>query len=236
LDAVAGEVLEAADVVEPPVDAFLVARRLGICVAADDRQHGRARYVRLHHRHGSRFAPTVLLRGDPRPERRQWALAHEIGEHIAVRAFERFDIDARECPGLRERVANWLAARLLLPADWFFPLAASCDWDLLALKESFATASHELIARRMLDGPAPLLVSVFDNDRPTFRRSNRHRGAPALLSAEARCQHLAHESGRPQQTEGDFHSVRAWPIHESDWKREILRTEIDPFAEMGTPM
>jgi len=47
LDYVAAEVLRQAAVAEPPVDALQVARTLGIAVAWDGRQAGRARYVRL---------------------------------------------------------------------------------------------------------------------------------------------------------------------------------------------
>ena len=47
LDRVAEEILEKAGIRTPPVDAFLLAQALGIAVALDDRQEGRARYVRL---------------------------------------------------------------------------------------------------------------------------------------------------------------------------------------------
>ena len=47
LDAVAGEVLAAAKMDRPPVDAFAVARTLGITVAEDVHQSSRGRYVRL---------------------------------------------------------------------------------------------------------------------------------------------------------------------------------------------
>ena len=47
LDAVAMDLLERAGVETPPVNAFHLARQLGIAVARDDLQQGRARYVRL---------------------------------------------------------------------------------------------------------------------------------------------------------------------------------------------
>ena len=126
LDAVAMEILAERGVDGPPVDAFAIAGLLGITVAMDDRQQGRARYVRLSgHRRDSR-RPTILVRSDPRGERRQWAVAHEIGEHAAFRVFLRWGVDARVVdPRSREEVANQLAGRLLLPTEWFTADAAA---------------------------------------------------------------------------------------------------------------
>ena len=76
--------------------------------------------------HGS-----ILLRPDPRPERLQWAVAHEIGESCAYQVFERLAVDPHEAPpGSREMVSNQLAARLLLPREWFGDDARRLAWDL----------------------------------------------------------------------------------------------------------
>jgi hypothetical protein len=71
LDRVAEELLAETSVQTPPVDALAMAKRLGIVVAWDDRQSGRARYVRLNDRWSGRTMPTILLRPEPRFERRQ---------------------------------------------------------------------------------------------------------------------------------------------------------------------
>ena len=63
MDAVAMEVLDEAGIDRPPVDALLIARRLGITVALDDRQRGRARYVRLGASRGLRLKKTSSWRG-----------------------------------------------------------------------------------------------------------------------------------------------------------------------------
>ncbi len=173
LDAAVMEVLREAGVEGPPVDPLAVAEALGIIVASDDRQEGRARYVRLGGRRGRSSRATILLRPDPRSERRHWALAHEIGEHVAHRVFAQLGTDPREAaPNAREAVANQMAGRLLLPTAWFAADGSALGWDLFALKRRYATASHELIARRMLEMPAPAIVSIFDQGRLYFRRSN----------------------------------------------------------------
>ncbi len=228
LDAVAAHVLEAARVHAPPVDAMAVAEALGLTVACDDGQQGRARYVRLRGRRGGPSRPAILFRSDPRAERRQWAVAHEIGEHVAHRVFDVLDVDPRAVsPAIREAVANQMAGRLLLPTPWFVAAGAAVDWDLAALKSRFATASHELIARRTLELPSPAIVTVFDQGRLTWRRGNMPGGLPPLLPEEIGCWNVVHREGRPEQTLPNALRIRGWPVHEPGWKREILRTEID---------
>jgi len=228
LDAVVVELLDAAHVDRPPVDASAVAEALGIAVATDDRQHGRGRYVRLRGVRGRPARPTILLRSDPRPERYQWALAHEIGEHAAHRAFARLGVDPREgSPSARERLASHLAGRLLLPTEWFSRDAAACRWDLLALKARYPTASHELIARRMLELPEPAIFTVFDQGEVSWRRSNVPGPVPPLSRPEMTCWRVVHRRNRPEEVRDGMRTIRAWPVHEEAWKREIVRTEVE---------
>ena len=233
LDAVADALLREAGVYHPPVHAFTLAARLGIAVAPDDCQRGRARYVRLRGWSGGGPQPAILLRADPRPEREHWAVAHEIGEHAACRVFEHLAVDAREAPAARESVANWLAARLLLPSAWFYADGRACGWGLHELKRRYSTASHELIARRMLDAPPPVVVSVFDHGTLTFRHSNLPGAAAPPDETERHCQQRAHRTGLPCTATAIGRRVDAWPVHEPGWRREILRTEVDEYCEAG---
>ncbi len=226
LDAVAGSVLDAAGQYAPPIDAAGLARALGLALAWDTEQPGRGRVVRLAGFGGTRPRGSILLRPEPRPERLQWATAHEIGETCACQVFDRLGVDPREAPpAVREMVANQLAGRLLLPRDAFSADGRASDWDLLVLKARYTSASHELIARRMLDFAPPIIITVFDQGRRTWRKGNLDRRPPALLPLEAAARHAAHERGEPVVEETPLCRVRAWPIHELDWKREILRTE-----------
>ena len=228
LDAVAMEVLTSAGIDRPPVDMLAVARAFGIEVAWDDRQRGRGRYVRLGRQGGRRPAPTILLRPEPRPERRQWTLAHEIGEHVVHRVFAILMVDPREAaPSAREQMANYLAGRLLLPHPWFAADAAACCWDLTELKARYRTASHELIARRMLDLPPPVIISIFDHRELSFRRSNVPGHVPPPSSVEVDCWRTVHDHNRVEQTSDGTRTIQAWPVHEPGWKREILRTEVE---------
>ncbi len=231
-DRVAAEILAEARIDDPPVDAFLLAKRLGVAVARDDRQTGRARYVRLCGPGGRRPRATILLRDEPRRERRHWAVAHEIGEHVACRVFLELAVDPREtAANARELVASQMAGRILLPTAWFVADAAAYGWDLTALKSRYRTASHELIARRMLECRPAIIISIFDQQRLTWRRSNLPGRAPPPSPAEMTCWRSVRQQRRPAQATAAAQVVQGWPVHEEGWWREILRTEVDEIAD-----
>lgn len=225
LDAVVGEFLAAADWQAPPVDALELARRGGMPVAVDTRLAGRARTVHLSTARNAQQA-SILLRPEPRAERRQWAVAHEIGEQLAAQVFDRINASPEEAgPGARERVANLLAGRLLLPSGWFDVDARDCGWELPELKARYATASHELIARRMLDFASPVIITVMDQGTQHWRKSNQPGRVPPLTPIEAASWRQVHESGRAIAVADHDLRVQVWPVHEPEWRREILRTE-----------
>jgi hypothetical protein len=100
----------------------------------DDRQRGRARLVNLTGA-SRNDSPSILLKHDPRIERVQWAVAHEIGEALAQRVFAELAVDPALAPEqAREVVANGMASRLLLRGPWFGSDGSECDWDLIRLK------------------------------------------------------------------------------------------------------
>jgi hypothetical protein len=232
LDCVVEETLDEVGIRQPPVDAIAVARSLGIAVALDDRQHGRARYVRLANQWSEHPKPTILIKPEPRAERRQWAIAHEIGEHLASRVFAAWGLDPRETmPNAREHTANQMAVRLLLPTAWFEPDATQCSWNLLALKLRYPTASHELIARRMLQCRPAVIITVFDQGRVTFRQGNLSNRVPPPTPAEMLCWKQTHDSCRPCRIRQNAKLVQGWPVHEEGWRREILRMETGEYGD-----
>lgn len=231
VEAVAAETLAEAGVDAPPVDAFAVARRLGIVVARDRLAATRARFVRLGGDEPD-GQPTILLADDPRPERRHWSIAHEVGECQAYRVFAELGVASVDVPAdAREQVANRLAGCLLLPRRWFGADGRAVDWDLVDLKQRYATASHELIARRMLDMPPRVIVTLCDQGRPVWRKSNLPGHPSRLAPPEQAAWRTAHERGvaarceRSELPDG-VEDVRAWAIHEPGWRREILRTQL----------
>ena len=213
---------------EPPVDTLAVARRLHMVVAEAPIGAPRAQLVRL----GPRRCATILLASEPRAERRQWAVAHEIGEACAHRVCTAVGAEPVDLPGsMREAIAHQLARSLLLPRRWMLDIGAAVDWDLLQMKAHFSTASHEVIARRMLDLPPGVVITVCDEGRVTWRRSNVARRPPPLAPPEVDALRFVRSEGVAVRCEhaalpAEVVDVRAWPVYEPSWRREIVRTEL----------
>jgi hypothetical protein len=235
LDACAAEVLWEAGIAGPPVDAIAVAEGLQLVVTRDYSTSHRGHFVRLADREeNSGGVGTIVVGLAERPEREQWAVAHEIGESIAYRVFERLGVAFDEAlPTARELVANRMATALLLPRRWFAVDGRERDWDLLELKERYCTASHELIARRMLEMRSLIVITVCDQGQVYWRRSNVTSRPPDLLREEKAVWRSVYQTGLPMSetldAETGLELVRCWPIHEPDWKREIIRSEIAEF-------
>jgi Zn-dependent peptidase ImmA (M78 family) len=217
------ELLNAAGVQAPPVDAIdLAQRHLGMVVCLDKRQQQRGRAQRAQGRQ------QIYLRPEPTEERHQWTVAHEIGEHLKVELLERLSIEPSEARGMTgESLANLFAYHLLVPGRWFGAEARDRDYDLLELKQRYRTASHEVIAWRFLDLPAPCIVTIIDNDRISRRRSNAWPTKRQLTPAEQKCQRQVHQRSQAKVVQEGSWTVQGWPIHQDDWKREILRSVVE---------
>ncbi len=223
IDRMVEELLQAACVEQPPVDTIRLAQgHLGLTVCLDRAQQQRGRAARAG---GGR---QIYLRPEPSEERHQWTVAHEIGEHLKPQLLERLAVPPEATRAMAgESLANLFAYRLLVPTCWFADDAPQLDYDLLELKKRYRTSSHEVIAWRFLDLPDPCIVSVVDNEHVHRRRSNAWRISRELERPELRCQHYVHYYSRPKLVQEEGWTVRGWPVHQSDWKREILRSQVD---------
>ena len=223
VDRAVAELLGAAGVTTPPVDAIQLAQRhLGMVVCLDRGQRQRGRAQRALGR------KQIFLRPEPSEERHQWTVAHEIGEHLKADLLSRLGVAPERTRAMSgESLANLFAHRLLVPTAWLRGDAAAADYDLLELKDRYKTASHEVIAWRLLDLPSPCVITVVDNGHVHRRRSNAWRVRRELHPAEAECQRYVHTFGRPRAVRADGWDVRGWPVHQPDWKREILRSVVE---------
>ncbi|MSR56569.1 MAG: ImmA/IrrE family metallo-endopeptidase [Planctomycetaceae bacterium] len=219
LDVAVARVLRKASIEAPPVDVIQLARSMGISVVFDASQQPRGRTARLAGR------TSIFIRPDERMERTQWTVAHEMGEILAHEIVCDFGAEPTEIdPRTREQTANLAAARLLLPTNWFTADADEAGGDLLILKHRYTTASHELIAFRLLDLPLPTVITVFDQGRQTRRQGNLTGRSEPLDRFEQACWLDVRRFGRSQRFETIGRVVQGWPIHEPGWQREILRT------------
>ncbi|MBM3994580.1 MAG: ImmA/IrrE family metallo-endopeptidase [Planctomycetes bacterium] len=220
IDAMIDELLDAAGITQPPIDAIALAQsQLDIVIVVDQRQPQRGRAQRIVGK------KQIYLKPEPREERHQWTVAHEIGEHLKAELFSRLGIDPSQAKAMAgESLANLFAYRLLVPTRCFVEDVKRFDYDLLALKKRYPTSSHEVIAMRFLDLPAPCVVTIIDNERITRRRSNAVRTKRELTPIEERCWRHVAERGEPASMRDDHWAVSAWPIHELEWRREVLRS------------
>ncbi len=214
------DLLHRGGVVAPPVDAIALAQNvldMVVCVDAQQPQRGRAQ------RAGGK--PIIYLKPEPTVERHQWTVAHEIGEHLKPELLQRLGLEPGQAKTMMgESLANLLAYRLLVPTLWLADDARSVQFDLLELKKRYATSSHEVIAWRMLDLAEPCIITIMDNEAISRRRSNAWPTRRRLETAEAKCQRRVHQSGEPALVRENGWTVHGWPVHQLDWKREILRS------------
>jgi hypothetical protein len=205
-DRLVEELLASAGVTGPPVDALVLATHLGLEVGAGRPRRGRER-------------------PEPSAEQQQWAAAQAIGRHLKAQLRERLGIEAGE--GMTgESLANLLAVRVHVPTSWLAEAARASGHDLLELKGRFGTASYEVIAWRLLDLPAPCIISLVHNDAVWRRRSNAWRPGRGLAPAERECQECVSRTGRPHVVNRDGWAVQGWPVPAAGGKREVLRSVV----------
>lgn len=224
LDEIVEDLLDQADIAGPPVDAIALAQKhLDIKVLQDSRQEERGRVQRAGKK------PQIFVRPEPTEERHQWTVAREICQHFKQQILERLNLDKEEAKGLTgESLYTLFSSRLLVPTQWFAADAAAANYNLLDLKKRYRTASHEVIALRFLDLPFPTVVTVIDNDEIHRRKSNGPRiKAKQLEAAEEKCRKYVNKHGKSKTVREGAWTVQGWPIHQADWKREILRSVVE---------
>jgi hypothetical protein len=226
IDQAVEDLLGAAGVIGPHIDAVALAQKhlgLNVCVDHREQPRGRGRRVR-----GER---QVLLPPDQSEEQKQWTVAHAIGEHLKPELLGRLGLPPEQRSAMMgESLANLFASRLLVPTPWLQNEVRTCDFDLLELKRRFPTAGSEVIALRLLDLSEPCIITIIDNDHILRRRSNAYRVRKELSEPEKQCQRYVSRYSRPNQVREDGWTVWGWPIHQADWKREILRSVVDEEA------
>src|SRR5262249_10468625 len=210
IDRIVEDLLQAAGIMAPPVDAITLAQRhLGMVVCLDGGQPQRGRAQRgAGRRH-------IFLRPEPTEERHQWTVAHEIGEHLKPSLLQRLGIEPQQTRAMAgESLANLFAYHLLAPHCWFAADARHLGFGVPELKNRYRTASHEVLAWRLLDLPEPCVITILDNDHVHRRRSNAWLVRRRLEPAEEKCQRYIHYYSRPCVVQDEGWSVQGWPVHQ----------------------
>jgi predicted transcriptional regulator len=221
-DRLVEELLAAAGLTRPPVDAIDLARRhFRITIREETRPAGSNR-----RRRGP--ADVLFLSVDAAEETRQWAAAQAIGARLKPDLLRRLGLDPAARIGLAsESFAGLIAQRVLTPTAWFAGDARAAGWDVAELSRLYATAGYELTAWRLLDLPEPCIITVVENDRVRRRRGNAWRIDKTLHPTERECQRSVHDSDGPRVVSADGWTVQGWPAPSAEGKREILRSVID---------
>jgi hypothetical protein len=212
IDRAVEDLLATAGTASSPVDALALARsHLGLVIDPE----------------GHRQRPNPL-RPEPKAESLQWLAAHAIAVHLKPTLLERLGFDPHaKRPVSGESLTNLFAARLLVPQSWLAASVRATGCDLLALKEHYSTASHEVIAFRLLDLPGPCVITVVDNDEVFRRKNNGVRVKKKLGPAEVECQRYVSEHDEPHAVRKAGWTVQGWPVPLTGWSRVILRSVPD---------
>jgi predicted transcriptional regulator len=216
LDRVVEHLLETCEIKQPPIEPKRIADILGLVYNEAElegrrgqsfRRYGR-QHVEIHHK--------------DRPERKNFALAHEIVELELKKVLD----DPREC----HRWANLGASFLLMPTPWFRQECQRANFDIAELKNVFSTASWEAIALRTLNF-SEAIITIVDNGRVTRRKSSYSFYVSKKLSDEEK-QVLAAvlQAGKIERQHFPSCEVTGFPVFEKEQKRVILRTTLDELA------
>ncbi|HHT9119088.1 MAG TPA: ImmA/IrrE family metallo-endopeptidase [Candidatus Hypogeohydataceae bacterium YC41] len=207
--------LERVGIHSPPVDAFRVANELGLTIQIDPMLKTRG-YSR------KRWELGTIVVGSKNPgksERKQFTIAHEIGE-VSLRG--------KVEEAVLEEASNLMAVNLLLPREWFCRDAKASDFDLLELKMIYSTVSHEVISSRMLEFRL-MIITIFDNGKLYRRKSSYPFPVRTSYPLERQCLMDVTASGKKIFLSDEKIRVTGWPIFWQDWKRVILGTEFDEW-------
>lgn len=156
--------------------------------------------------------------------KKQWLAAQTLASSLQNEAKARWEKsnDTQASHGIS--FINLIAQRILVPTHWLKTLALSVDYDLLELKRIFKTPAYEVLALRLLDLHNPCIITIVDNGHIFKRKSNCCIPAKTLSPTEAMVLNYVHENSRPKKVNDQGWQVSGWPVHQLDWRREILRS------------
>ncbi|MCA9028402.1 MAG: ImmA/IrrE family metallo-endopeptidase [Planctomycetaceae bacterium] len=221
LDELIENLQETTGVYGPSIDPFDLAERLRTSVLVDPTLPARACRREL-----GGGVSSIVIAPDDRDERMCFATAHEIGEEHVANLCDRLGLSITDCSErMREDLANRIASRLLVPNPWFHEVAVESDFDLFELKQAFSFASHQVISWRMLDAETPTIITIFDNGQRYSRKAN-FSGWQEMQKLEKSSWEQCRRRAETVDVSHGSVRVQVWPIHEPDWRREIVRTTL----------
>jgi len=218
IDRVVGNYLEGMRLYRPPVDWVDLAQSIsGIRTEVSEEATGLGR---------KRAASQgkLLLGESLREESRQRLAAQTIAHSLIPQVGEALGVETGEkLPSVWVRI---LVERLMVPPAWFREVWREIEGNLAKALDRFEGTPIDLVAQRLLDSPEPTVLSIVDHGALVLRASNGPRPGKTLWPLEKEClAYVANFSRTRRMSQGGM-TVWCWPIHKSDWKKEILRTVV----------
>ena len=216
IEAIVDDILSQHEITAPPVDVRTLARKMGLILNEN----------KLEGRRGQNF----IFRGKKyveveirdRKVRQNFTIAHEVLE------VEMTDITTD--PALKHKLALFGSSFLLMPLCWFRKACLEHNFDLFDVKNIFNNVSHEAVALHMLY-LEPAVVTVFDNNRVSNRRSSYpFYVSRQLFPPEKKAIQQVLAAGDKCHLQAEGMEITGFPVFEKKFKRVILRTLLDEFT------
>jgi hypothetical protein len=227
IERLVGGLLERAGATTPPVDALHIAEEhLGLPVEvvepAEEDDTGRRRPRRRGNREGIQLSPEMT------PEQQQKIAADGIARLLLPDVLRKLGVaPGTENKPVAAQIRGLIVPRILVPTRLLRAAPRECKYDLLALKELFATATEEMIALRFLDLDSPCVIAIVDDGVVAVRRGNRFPVTKKLESAEQVCHDRVAALELPQRVRVAEWMCQGWPIAQRRFRRIILRSMRD---------
>lgn len=223
-------VLDRAAIAEPPVDALHIAQDLfdvEIRYAEDDEEVEQGRFgPRPPQRR--RGGNVLTLREDQSPESAQAMAARLVARQLLPPVLTKLGIvPGTENKSAQAHLLGVMTPRLLLPSRWFESDSRKAGYDLVAVKERYATAHAETIALRWLDLDEPCVIAILDDDAVGTRRANRFAATKKLTAAEEACAAKVRETAKPARVRTGDWTAWGWPTKGVPFGRIVLRAVPD---------
>jgi predicted transcriptional regulator len=221
IDKVAWEMLDRLGVVEPPVDALWLAEHefdYSVRETEPDEELESAPRSRVRRKE-------IVVRFDQTEESRQAAGARACARELIPRVLARLGVTVTpEHRPATNALVGMIAPRIVLPSRWFGKDCRKLGYDLMSIKERYATAGYEMIAWRWLEFEEPCIVAIVDDGIVSARRSNCSPVNKKLTSTEERCAKETQARRESTRVRGEEATTWSWPIPNGPFGRIVLRS------------
>lgn len=212
-------------VLRPPVNALAIAEEhLGIPVRVvnpDPEDDGSARRRREP-------GIGITLSSDMSAEARQRAAADGIARFLLPEICAKLNVQlGPDTKQFAAHLRGLVAPRVLVPTKLLRAALKEHKYDIPALHATFATATMEAVALRLLDLDSPCAITVVDDGVVAVRRANQFSVTKKLEAAEEECVERVTKLDLPHRARKGEWTAWAWPVPDRPFRRILIRSVRD---------